>query len=186
MYVFLCRLISILTSCLATLRHYCPPLGPMIMEGVCTLSPSHPPSYHPSLLPLQGVDLAEYPPLFTLSLSPPTIQLTTPPSLATLTTCLSTGVDFLNKVRMSIFNPIPTQLLTMLTPSAGPPSGRDPLPLPREEPVHRPLAGQPPEEGGVPVLPGAGCGGVAGADYTIPCGPSHSTTGQTPAQERAG
>lgn len=71
-------LISILTSCLATLRHYCPPLNPMILEG--------------------GVDLVEYSPLFSLSLAPPTIQVTTPPSLATLTTCLSAGVDLLNKL----------------------------------------------------------------------------------------
>ena len=47
------------------------------------------------------MDLAEYPPLFSLSLAPPTLDCTTPPSLATLTTCLSSGLLLLNKVRIN-------------------------------------------------------------------------------------
>ena len=46
------------------------------------------------------LDLAEYPPLFSLSLAPPTLDCTTSPSLATLTTCLSSGLLLLNKVRI--------------------------------------------------------------------------------------
>ena len=46
----------------------------------------------------QVPDLLEYPLLFSLSLAPPTVDCTTPPSFTTLTSCLSTGLTLMNKV----------------------------------------------------------------------------------------
>ena len=44
------------------------------------------------------LDQTEYVPLFLPSLTPPTVDQTTPPTLGTLTTCLSVGLDLLKKV----------------------------------------------------------------------------------------
>ncbi len=50
------------------------------------------------VLVLQVMDLVEYPPLFGLSLDPPILDSATPPTLGSLTTCLSTILALLNKV----------------------------------------------------------------------------------------
>ncbi|XP_064385444.1 nucleoporin NUP188-like isoform X2 [Halichondria panicea] len=71
-------LVSILLSSLCSLRHFSPPLDAMLLDGV--------------------LDLVEYPPLFGLSLDPPILDNTMPPSLGTLTSCLSTVLALLNKV----------------------------------------------------------------------------------------
>ncbi len=46
----------------------------------------------------QGMDILDYPLLFALSLAPPTVQSTIPPSLGTLTACLSAGLFLMKKV----------------------------------------------------------------------------------------
>ena len=60
---------------------------------------SHLPTHTLTLTLTQVPDLSEYPILFSLSLTPPIVDCTTPPSLATLTSCLSTGLALMNKVQ---------------------------------------------------------------------------------------